>query len=208
MILEETSYAQGLTWPDYLKQMTVNRQRILRVLDAIRPTEAEIQAVCEAVEGHVAPLSFLILTEDWCGDAVVNVPVVVRLAEALPNVRLRLFVRSQHAELQDMYAAEGVLHIPVISIFDGNGQEVARFVEQTPEVRAYKEAWLARFPEASAWRTSTDPAERRRWQRLMIRLLQELIEQYESGWWHTVWNFLLEALRRNPSKRRNLERRS
>jgi hypothetical protein len=31
------------------------------------------------------------MTEDWCGDALMNLPIVARIVEALPGADLRLF---------------------------------------------------------------------------------------------------------------------
>ncbi len=194
--MSEDTYTQGLTWPEYLQQMTVNRQRILQVLDAIHPDEEEIEAARAAAEGHPGPLHILVMTEDWCGDAVVNVPVAVRLAEVLPNAQLRLFIRSQHPDLQAAYADEDVWSIPVISIFDGTWREIARFVEQSEEVRRRKEQWMSQFPQAPRWRASTDPEEKKRWTRLMARRLRDMMSWYKEGMWKSTWRALLQDMQR------------
>jgi len=192
--LTEDLFSRGLTWPEYLQQMTVNRQRILQMLDTVRPTQEDIKTAIRASATHPAPLRILVMTEDWCGDAVVNVPVAVRLAQILPQAHLRLFIRSQHPDLQTAYAEEDVRNIPVISIFDGEGREIARFVEQAPEVRARKEAWMAQFPDAPQWRTSDKPEDKKRWTQLMARRLREMMKWYEEGMWKSTWNALVQAM--------------
>jgi len=55
----------------------------------------------------------LVISEDWCGDASNTVPVIARLAEALPNVELRVVKRDQHPELMDRHLTNGSRSIPL-----------------------------------------------------------------------------------------------
>lgn len=187
-------FLQGLTWPQYLEQMTVNRQRVEEVLAAIHPTETDIAAARAAANHHERPLALAVLTEDWCGDAVVNVPVVVRFAEAVPGTHLRLFIRSQHPDLEAAYAREEVLSIPTVSFFDARWREVARWVEHSREARQRKAEWMARYPEAEGWRRSTDPEDEGRWQRLLARRLVAMIGWYREGLWRATWEEMVSLL--------------
>ena len=45
----------------------------------------------------------LALSEDWCGDAVNILPVVARLADALPNVELRVLARDENLDIMDAH---------------------------------------------------------------------------------------------------------
>ncbi|HEX9109339.1 MAG TPA: thioredoxin family protein, partial [Longimicrobiales bacterium] len=45
----------------------------------------------------------LVLSEDWCGDAVNTVPVVARLAELSGTMELRLLARDQNPDLMDSH---------------------------------------------------------------------------------------------------------
>jgi hypothetical protein len=56
----------------------------------------------------------LVIAEDWCGDASNTVPVVARLAEALPNVTLRVVKRDENPALMDRFLTGGARSIPVV----------------------------------------------------------------------------------------------
>ena len=61
---------------------------------------------------------FLVLSEDWCGDAVNTVPIVARLVERCPNVDLRVLARDVNPDLMDAHLTGGSRSIPVIIVLD------------------------------------------------------------------------------------------
>jgi arginase family enzyme len=60
----------------------------------------------------------LVLSEDWCGDAVNTVPIVARLAERCPNVDLRVLARDANLDLMDAHLTGSSRSIPVIIVLD------------------------------------------------------------------------------------------
>jgi hypothetical protein len=66
----------------------------------------------------------LVLSEDWCGDAVNSVPYVARLAELAPNLDLRVLARDEHPDLMDAHLTGTARSIPVVIVYDD------RFAEQ------------------------------------------------------------------------------
>lgn len=65
----------------------------------------------------------LVLNEDWCGDAVNTVPLVARLAEAAPNVDLRILGRDANPDLIDAHLTNGSRSIPVVILLDEDYRE-------------------------------------------------------------------------------------
>ena len=77
----------------------------------------------------------LVITEDWCGDALYNVPVFAKLVEGNPNVEMRVFLRDKNPDLMDQYLNQGIYRsIPVFAFFDEHMNEIARFIERPPKV--------------------------------------------------------------------------
>jgi len=60
----------------------------------------------------------LVLSEDWCGDAVNTVPVVARLAELAPNTDLRVLARDENLDLMDAHLTGTSRSIPVVIALD------------------------------------------------------------------------------------------
>jgi hypothetical protein len=73
-----------------------------------------------ALPGH---WRLLVLSEDWCGDAVNTVPIVARLAERCPNLDLRVLARDENPDIMDAHLTGSSRSIPVIIVLDGAFEE-------------------------------------------------------------------------------------
>lgn len=82
---------------------------------------AEVSELIHAVEGT---WRFLVLAEDWCGDAVHILPFLARLEEASPAFELRILSRDENPDLMDAHLTHGTRSIPVVMILDEDYQEV------------------------------------------------------------------------------------
>lgn len=61
----------------------------------------------------------LVLSEDWCGDAVNLLPVLARLAEETDGFDLRVLTRDENLDLMDTHLTDGKSRsIPVVILFD------------------------------------------------------------------------------------------
>lgn len=118
-------FAQGLTLAEYLAQMRANKERF-----ATRMAEAVIAPEDRAaLRGR--PLRILVITEDWCGDALVGFPALARLVEDAPDVELRVFLRDANPDVMDRYLKRGLYRtIPVYVFFDERMTELGRFMER------------------------------------------------------------------------------
>ncbi|MGH7368791.1 MAG: thioredoxin family protein [Candidatus Rokuibacteriota bacterium] len=120
-------YAQGMTFPEYLARMGANRERFAKRLAEveIRPEDRE------ALRTRGAKLKVLVITEDWCGDALVSFPALAKLVEDAPGVEMRVFLRDENPDVMDGYLKRGRFRtIPVFVFFDEHMNEVARFMER------------------------------------------------------------------------------
>ena len=118
-------FAQGLTFAAYLAQMRTNKERFeTRMAEAlITPADRE------AIRGR--KLRILVITEDWCGDALVGFPALARLVDDAPNVEMRVFLRDANPDVMDQYLKRGLYRtIPVIVFFDEQMNELARYMER------------------------------------------------------------------------------
>ncbi len=129
-------FAQGMTFQQYLDQMTTNKDKFVETLAAVQVAPQERAVFRDRRER----LNVLVLTEDWCGDALTNLPVLAKMVEGLPNVEMRVFLRDQNADLMDQYLNRGLYRsIPVFVFFDADMKELARFVERPPRITEYME---------------------------------------------------------------------
>ncbi len=130
-MLTKERFVQGMTFQQYLDQMGTNKEKFLEFLQEIkiRPEDRE------ALKKLGKKLNVLVITEDWCGDALYNVPVLAKLVEGSPHVEMRVFLRDKNPDLMDQYLNQGIYRsIPVFAFFDENMTEVARFIERPPKL--------------------------------------------------------------------------
>src|SRR5512145_3413798 len=122
-------FEEGLTLEQYVDQMSINRERFVEALDEIiiEPQEARV------LERLGAARRVLVITEDWCGTCLAEVPFVAKLIEGRPGIEMRLFPRDANPDLMDQYLKKGLYRsIPVFAFFDEHMNEVARFIETRP----------------------------------------------------------------------------
>ncbi len=123
-----------------VKYTELNRQR-MRKWDKIVDVNESLLQRLRAIE---KPMVWLVLTEAWCGDAAQNIPVLARMAEATPQVSLKLLLRDSHLDLMDHYLTQGSRSIPKLIVLDATtlkelGTWGPRPAETQKMVMAHKE---------------------------------------------------------------------
>lgn len=145
MAITRERFEQGLTVEQYIAQMTQNREQFESNLAqaTLRPEDIAF------FERLPQPINVLVLTEDWCGDALANVPVLAALAKRTGKLHLRLFLRDQHLDLADQYLKEGKYRsIPVFVFFDQQMRELGHFIERPAAATAEMQAATAQLAAA------------------------------------------------------------
>ena len=64
--------------------------------------------------------NLLVLSADWCGDAVNTVPVIARLAEQSSSTELRILERDANLDLMDAHLTGTSRSIPAVIALDGD----------------------------------------------------------------------------------------
>ena len=69
-------------------------------------------------------MTWLVITESWCGDASPSLPVMNKIAELSSHLELRIVLRDEHPELMDVFLTNGARSIPKLIVLDGNTNDV------------------------------------------------------------------------------------
>lgn len=107
-------FESGADFEQYLAVVEKNRELWRGVWDrvVIPPDIAERVGTLGGTWHLVA------LSEDWCGDAVNLLPLVARLAQAVPGLSLRVLGRDDNLDLMDAHLTGTSRSIPVVILYD------------------------------------------------------------------------------------------
>lgn len=148
MKITHERFAQGLSFEEYRAQMQQNQEKFAENYNGAELDGAAVNFVCNLD----MPLNVLIITEDWCGDALTYVPVFGRLSECSECWNLKVFLRDQNPDLADQYLKEGLYRsVPVFVFFDEAMNEIGCFIERPGSVNAERQhlidTWAEQHPD-------------------------------------------------------------
>lgn len=87
------------------------------------------------LENIPCPVNWLLISEGWCGDASQNVPFLNKMAEASPNIHLRIILRDEHLDIMDQYLTNGGRAIPKLIILDQDMNEIGTWGPRPAEIQ-------------------------------------------------------------------------
>jgi hypothetical protein len=144
-MLTKERFTQGMTVQQYLDQMGTNKETFMKFLSEVKIRPGDKGALAETGK----KLKVMVITEDWCGDALYNLPVLFKLVEGNPDVEVRVFLRDKNPDIMDQYLNKGHLRsIPVFAFFDEGMHEIARLLERPQKLTDEIEAKMAEVRKA------------------------------------------------------------
>ncbi|SEN39448.1 thioredoxin family protein [Lihuaxuella thermophila] len=173
-------FEKGMTYEQYVDSMNVNRERMLDIYERVELSGEEKAFFARAQEKN---WRVIVLTADWCGDAMLCVPILKRIAEAA-QFDLRFLIRDENLELMDQYLTNGKSRsIPIFIFIDQQGQQQAVWGPRSPEVQRMVEEMRERLPDKE------DPQFEEK-QREMYRAFRDRISSNPS-----VWQTVIDSIR-------------
>lgn len=119
-------------------------------------------------------LKVLVITEDWCGDAMLNIPILLRICEET-NVHVKMLPRDEHPKLMDQYLTNGSRSIPIFIFINSNGEQQAVWGPRAPKIQEIVDESRESLP-------SQDSEDFEEKQREMIRFLTKAYRENDALW--------------------------
>lgn len=127
-------FEKGIPAKEFISSMKVHKENLQSIQERFS-ISAEDQGFFN--ELTTKELRAIVITEDWCGDAMMNIPILLNIAEAA-NIETRMVLRDQNLELIDQYLTNGTARaIPIFIFIDKNGEEKAVWGPRAPKVQEY-----------------------------------------------------------------------
>jgi hypothetical protein len=78
----------------------------------------------ETIQNSTKKISWIVLTESWCGDAAHALPVINKITETSDNIELKIVLRDENEPLMDKFLTNGSRSIPKLIAIDADTNEV------------------------------------------------------------------------------------
>lgn len=139
LLLKDTAPSAAFTrfWPE-----TATWENFLETVEAKADLWHSYAGRAKLSAAVVARLSALpgarkvmILTEDWCGDAIRSTPTIAAMAKVTGAVEVRVLDVEQHPEALDGRLTRGARAIPIVIVFDADGVEIGAWGPRPAELQ-------------------------------------------------------------------------
>ncbi len=130
-------FANGETYEQYRAHM----QKNLDLIDAITPLIKLSSDEERFFRSLRAPIRVLVVSEDWCPDCALNVPILMRIAATSRAFDVRFINRDDNFDLL-AFAKKGERKaIPTFFFFDEQWNEIGNWVERPVRADALLREW-------------------------------------------------------------------
>lgn len=135
-------HARGMNFDTYRKDLRVHAE----IFDSVyRHLEFVLKA--EFARAPFGSSRILVLTEDFCIDSVLNLPLIARLAEASPNAHLSIVRRDGHQALAlEFPGRDNVSRVPTVVFISSQGEVQGHWSERSGRDQEWMAAFVARNP--------------------------------------------------------------
>lgn len=147
--LVENKDTTGTDKSENLVEYTMLNAKRMKRWDKTLKVNASVKERIEKIDKKI---TWLVLTESWCGDAAHVVPVMQKVAELNPNINVKVVLRDENEALMNSFLTNGGKSIPKLIMVDETSGEVINTFGPRPSgatqlVKDYKEKHGMLTPE-------------------------------------------------------------
>ena len=194
--MDRREFEEGYDVDTYVRNIRNYRSLVRGLVDEADASDEHAAELKELASHQPQPVRMTVTTEDWCGDSALNLPILTSLCKKA-GLELRVFRGSEHESLKNKYESEGDDHIPVISLWDGEGKELGRWIEAPKAVDTMKNEWKAERPQFMDLyeKQKEDKEAAKRFAALYREFLDEMAGWYKGGMWRETTQEIVNLLK-------------
>ena len=172
MKTEQQYFEEAISLNEYMEKMESHKDNSFHIYEQFHvPQDDEFIALLKDKSPHI-----LGITEDWCGDAMLNNPILRRVAEAA-NIDVRVVYRDQTLDLMDRYLTNGGRSIPIYLLLDQDGKVITKWGPRAPKLQEYVMELRKEMP------SSDDPTFKDKQREFIDKITAEYISTPEYWLW-------------------------
>ena len=182
--MDQSKFETGYDVQTYIRTIRNYRSVVRQLFEEADASDEHAATLRSRASSHEQPVRATITTEDWCGDSALNLPILASLFEKA-GIELRVFRGSEATDLKERYENDGVDHIPVLSLWDGSGTELGRWIEAPAAIGPKKNEWKAARPTFMELyeKQKTDKEAAKEFASLYRAFMEEMATWYRDGLW-------------------------
>ncbi|KGR79147.1 thioredoxin family protein [Ureibacillus manganicus] len=173
MKTEQQYFEESISMQEYMEKMTTNlKEPGFEVYNNfnVNPEDEAFQLLKEK-KPHI-----LAITEDWCGDAMLNNAVIRKIAEEA-NLDIRCALRDADTDLIDRYLTNGGRAIPIYLFISEEGEVIGKWGPRAPELQQMVMDMRAQLPDKE------DPQFADRQKEMYTSIQKKFVEDPQCAKW-------------------------
>ncbi len=145
MATELEYFERAISLAEYMDRMEQLKESSFAIYEKFDvPKDDEFITRLKAAKPRI-----LVITEDWCGDAMLNNPILRKIAEAA-DLDVRAVYRDEDTELIDRHLTNGGRSIPVYLLLDIEGAVVAKWGPRAAPIQKHMMELKQQIPAKDA----------------------------------------------------------
>ncbi len=173
-------FNKGMTSKEYIDSMKEHKENLETIYDGFQVPE-EDHSLFEILREK--NLRVIALSEDWCGDAMLNVPILLKLTEAA-GIETRFLLRDQNLELMDQYLTNGTSRaIPIFIFIDDQGEEKMVWGPRAPMLKSIVDNERTKLP----------PSDHEDFKKKLRGMMGRLTEAYRTN--QDLWQEVYDSIK-------------
>lgn len=179
MITEEI-WNRGLSLQEYIERMDIFQKEMQQRIKDLRITSAEFQKLREFNQVR----RIIVLTEAWCKDSLMNLPIIAKIVEAARLIEMKIFIRHENPELTQLFSQKGYNNIPLCWIMKADFSFCGAWIERPRSAYRLLEEWKNDHPDYSKIQndnTLSDEQKKIKLKPLADLLLDDMWNWYDTG---------------------------
>lgn len=142
MKTEQQYFEEAISLQTYMDRMTTLKDESFAVYNRFEvPANDDFIALLKDKKPRI-----LTITEDWCGDAMVNNPIIRRVAEAA-ELDIRAVYRDADTDLIDRHLTNGGRSIPKYLFLTETGDIMGTWGPRADKLQVFVDSERAKLPE-------------------------------------------------------------
>jgi thiol-disulfide isomerase/thioredoxin len=125
--LLRSHFERALDYPSYLATDPARKPRWDEIHARVSLSEPQRRLLA----GFTREMPVLCLSGMWCGDCVQQGPMLARIAEACPQIRLRWADRDEHLDLAEIVKINAGLRVPTVLFMAEDFEPLGFFGDRT-----------------------------------------------------------------------------